>query len=598
MPERVDFLKQLPVFAELTEEELIDLARIATEYEFNDGAVVAYQRDVANSLYIVREGRLFAKRVNKQGAVRETQPYEKCQYFGETWLFTPSIHPATVKGQGNGRILIIDGPGFLKFLSTHMDALEALAPLYDETTGEQIAGLSPEAWAEAEKYRDRDVPGRTAVHLLPDEIVEYKTRGSIRWLLLNEIIPLGGILLFAPLVYYLFTAGPLSEYETAAWIIATLIAAAFLLLSILEVFDWYVDYLLITNKHLIRREFDLARIRIKNSQVPINQVQSVRTLKPDLLSNLLGVGSIRVTTASPVGTISFDHIDNPIRVEEAIARLTARARTISEAESQTVMRQSLEEYFEQPPAYRQVSMDEELEFDPMPDEPPRPSLLRALLNRYNWRVVEGDVTTYRKHVFVLAREVGAPVILGFMLLAIYSVTRTYLPEVDGVLLWLVFGPLFLVNIGWFFWQAEDWRNDTFQVTNRFVIDIDRKPFGFSESRKQAPLSRIQNVNAERPGLIPTLFNYGYVQVETAGAESDIQFENVARPSEIQSDIFRRLDEYHQAQRQLEGQQRRKEYAVLMDVYKQATEQDRIPRRTPDADQVDWQDEGGEPVTHY
>jgi uncharacterized membrane protein YdbT with pleckstrin-like domain len=170
--------------------------------------------------------------------------------------------------------------------------------------------------------------------------------------------------------------------------------------------------------------------------------------------------------------------------------------------------------------------------------------------------------------------------------------------VDTASFWFVFGLLILINLAWFFWQVEDWRNDTFQVTSRFVIDVDRKPFGFSENRKQAPLSRIQNVNAERPGLLPTIFNYGYVQVETAGADADIQFENVANPSDIQSDIFRRLDEYQQEQRLGEGRQRRKEYAVLLDVYKQATEQARIPRRTPDEEVVDLQDDSGQTVTLY
>ena len=78
----------------------------------------------------------------------------------------------------------------------------------------------------------------------------------------------------------------------------------------------------------------------------------------------------------------------------------------------------------------------------------------------------------------------------------------------------------------------------------------------------------------------TIFNFGTVQIETAGVDSDITFEDIPNPSKIQSDIFKRLDEFRQSQRVKEGAQRRKEYAVLLDVYKQALEQNRIPRRTP------------------
>jgi membrane protein YdbS with pleckstrin-like domain len=597
MPGRIGFLQKLDVFSELTEEEIIDLARFSKEYEFDDGAVIAYQRDVANRMYIVREGRLYAQRVDQRGVVRYSRAYTTGEHFGESWLFAPVTHPATVIGRGNGRLIIIEGPDFLAFLSTHRDVLEALEPVFDDITGEQIAGLSPEAWKEAEKYRQRDVPGRTVVNLLPDEIVEYKTRSSIKWLLLTEIAPIVGMLVFIPIIYFVLGAIEESILRFLAIPIFSLIFLGILAFSLLAVLDWYVDYLIITNKHLILREFELTRVRIMTSQVPIHQIQSVQTLKPDLLSNILGVGTIRVTTASPVGTIYFEHIDNPIQVEETVNRLTMRVRAISEAESQAIMRQSLEDYFELPPAYRQVSIEEEPEIPLEVAEPPPPSMWSALLNRYRWRVIDGDVTTYRKHFFVLLRVMMAPMVLALVLITMLLLTR-WLLGLSNLVMVMISVPLLTLNLGWLVWRMEDWRNDTFQVTSRFVIDIDRKPFGFAESRKQAPLSRIQNVNAERPGLLPTLFNYGYVQVETAGADADIQFENVANPSEIQNDIFRRLDEYQHQQRLSEGRQRRKEYAVLLDVYKQAMEQERIPRRTPDADVDDLQDEGGEPVTHY
>jgi CRP-like cAMP-binding protein/membrane protein YdbS with pleckstrin-like domain len=578
MPGRIDFLRQLAVFSELNEAEIRDLARIAQEYEFDDGAVIAYQRDVANSMYIVREGRLYARSVDVNGVVRDSRSYLPGQHFGEQWLFAPATHPATIKGGGSGRIIIIDGHDFLEFLSTHMEALDALEPLLDEATGELIAGLPPEAWEEARKYRVRADRESAAINLLPDELVEYTARRSKKWLFLTEILPIMGLLLGVPLVYGLLSGlGP--PWDAVANVIAILLGAVFLLISAVEVLDWYLDYFVITNKHLTHREFDLRRFRLQVSKVPIHQIQSVQTLKPDLISNILGVGTARITTASPVGTLYFTHIDNPIQVEETLNRLTARVRALSQAENQAVMRQSLEDYFQVAPAYRRISEED------VSDRPPdaaehQPSFWNSILNRYRWRVVDGDVTTYRKHFFVLLKQTFWPLVFGMILVASLLLLIPLLGW-SGLEIWLVYGFLFLANLGWFIWKVEDWRNDTFQVTSRFVIDIDRKPFGFGESRKQAALSNIQNVTADRPDILATIFNYGFVQVETAGAVSDIEFEYVSNPSEIQSDIFRRLDEFQQEQRRNEGRQRRKEYAVLLDVYKQATEQNRIPRRTPD-----------------
>ncbi|MDT8307791.1 MAG: hypothetical protein RRC07_17785, partial [Anaerolineae bacterium] len=99
-------------------------------------------------------------------------------------------------------------------------------------------------------------------------------------------------------------------------------------------------------------------------------------------------------------------------------------------------------------------------------------------------------------------------------------------------------------------------------------------------RKQAPLSNVQNVNADRPGLLPTLFNYGNVYIETAGATADITFESVMKPSQVQQDIFERREQLRRQQQRQEGERRRKELALMFDVYQQAVEQGRIPRRTP------------------
>ena len=80
-----EFLAQLPLFKALTDDELAAVAKICQEFEFVDGAVVAYQRDVADSLYIVRQGRLFAKAVDGQGIARESRAYMPGDYFGEEW---------------------------------------------------------------------------------------------------------------------------------------------------------------------------------------------------------------------------------------------------------------------------------------------------------------------------------------------------------------------------------------------------------------------------------------------------------------------------------------------------------------------------------
>jgi signal-transduction protein with cAMP-binding, CBS, and nucleotidyltransferase domain len=96
------FLARLRIFAELSGEELADLALIAREYTFEEGAVIAYQRDLAEAMIIVYEGRLYASHVDEQGLVRDSYAYETGEYFEDVWLFKPGTHWGTVKGSAMG----------------------------------------------------------------------------------------------------------------------------------------------------------------------------------------------------------------------------------------------------------------------------------------------------------------------------------------------------------------------------------------------------------------------------------------------------------------------------------------------------------------
>lgn len=568
---KLEFLEQIPIFEALTDDELEALAGIAHEYEFEDGAVIAYQRDVGNSLYIVKSGRLFARTVDTQGIVRSSRSYLPGDYFGEEWLFAPDAHPATVKGKGNGRVLIIKGSEFLQFLDAHSAVLENLEPVYDQS-GNIESGLSPTAWENASKIRLKANRRSAAVSLLSDELVEYQAHRSRWYLLLRLILPSFMIFIAFVATLYLWPLRPAAGLlRTLFTAVPAIVEFVFLLWLGFNYLDWQNDYFVITNKHLVHREFDLRKFSTNVIKISIEQIQSVEISKPNLLSNLFNYGTARVTTAAQAGTVYFDNIDDPLIVKNTLNQLSQRVKTLDAGREQAIMRESLENHFQAVHPLHVVSDEEAAAI--------ASQRVSGMRQRYQWRVEEGDTITYRKHIFVLLRESTWPagVVLG--LIVLYLLLTRLFAFTFGQL-WIVFTLLLLGDLGWLIWKVEDWRNDTFQLTSRLIIDIDRRPFGFGESRKQAPLSNIQNVSADRPGFLQTLFNFGNVFVETAGVDANITFEDVPNPSQIQSDIFKRLDEVRQSQRVKEGAQRRKEYAVLLDVYKQAIEQDRIPRRTP------------------
>lgn len=575
MTSKLDFLAQLPMFEALNEAELVALGRISHEYEFEKEAVIAYQRDVADSLYMVRSGRLFARSMDERGIVRETHAYGPKDYFGVHWLFHEHAHPATIRATQAGHLLIIKGSDFLGFLDRNPFVLDKLEPIYD-FEGKLLSGLPQEAWEMANKIRMRADRRSAAVSLLPDELVEYSSRRSHWFLLLRTLGPFLAMIIL-PLVAYLLIDN-ISTFIASA--IALLIGFVSLIFLLFRALDWSNDYFVITNKHLVHREFDLRSFRTNINKIPIEKVQSVEIVKPTLIANIFNIGTARITTAAAAGILYFDNIDDPIRVKDTLDRLSRRVRALDAGREQATMRRSLENYFQVEPAISPVENGGAVP----KDAPPPHRLWTRFLRRYAWRLDENGVITYRKHYFILLREAAWP-LLAFIGLTLIWLLLARMFVTIGAQLGIAFAILFLIDLGWIIWEVEDWRNDTFQLTDRYVIDIDRKPFGFGESRKQAELANVQNVNADRPGLIPTIFNYGDVIIETAGATADITFEDVPNPSVIQSDVFRRRDAQQQVQRMAEGERRRKEYAVLLDVYKQAEEQGRLPRRTPKFEEV-------------
>ncbi|MCP4426603.1 MAG: cyclic nucleotide-binding domain-containing protein, partial [Chloroflexi bacterium] len=262
MIDKLDFLAQLPLFDTLNEDELFALAQICNEYEFEEDAVIAYQRDVADCMYIVKSGRLFAHTVDGRGIVRDSRSYFAGDWFGDAWLFVPDAHPATIKAAGNGRLLIVESGQFLQFLEQNPAALESLEPEYD-VTDEHISGFTEEAWEEAQKSRIRADKHSAAISLLPDELVELHVRRSRWYLALRLLLPTIGLLLIPLWVYSFLGAQPADSFwqGTTRLILPLLLALIFGVWLIFQLLDWSNDYFVITNKHLAHREFSLRTFR-------------------------------------------------------------------------------------------------------------------------------------------------------------------------------------------------------------------------------------------------------------------------------------------------------------------------------------------------
>jgi len=106
----------------------------------------------------------------------------------------------------------------------------------------------------------------------------------------------------------------------------------------------------------------------------------------------------------------------------------------------------------------------------------------------------------------------------------------------------------------FFSQFTDYYLDINIVTNDRILDIDQKGL-FGRSISELDLTRVQDVHSEIKGIIPTLLNYGRVEVQTAATEENFVFEQVPNPHGVRQRILElaALDRKREAREIMSGE---------------------------------------------
>jgi hypothetical protein len=171
------------------------------------------------------------------------------------------------------------------------------------------------------------------------------------------------------------------------------------------------------------------------------------------------------------------------------------------------------------------------------------------------------VLIQRQHPAVLFRSLLKPVIM----LAVWTASLFFvLPFISSLqpdpltslspqgppswlptALWFGWLGLAVVLVLWGAYLALDWSDDWIALTNRRLIIMDKTLF-LRESRREAPIGRVQNVTAEYPNSMAVALDYGDLKVDTAGI-GVLLFRNLPRPRRMREAIFNVQADEHAAQ---------------------------------------------------
>ncbi len=94
--------------------------------------------------------------------------------------------------------------------------------------------------------------------------------------------------------------------------------------------------------------------------------------------------------------------------------------------------------------------------------------------------------------------------------------------------WLVFW------MGFMLYRYINWYRDRFIITSERIIDVDQRGL-FSRKVSELELDKVQNITHTVTGIAATMFNFGTIIVQSAGA-GEIALKQVGDPAGLQEEI--------------------------------------------------------------
>ncbi|MCB0104546.1 MAG: cyclic nucleotide-binding domain-containing protein [Caldilineaceae bacterium] len=514
-------LAALPLFGAFSDEQRAMVAGFVSYYHIPINHLIIQQGELNDSLWVLmpgHEARLHA--LDREGQALQSTGVIGPAYFGEVALRLEMPADSTVEAEANSH-----------WLRLHVNDLDTLGMLVNENLRRKL------------KLRDHDnalmanlEERRQYAWLQAGEFIVDVCRRH--WIVLLRMTWPAQLLfwsLFLPgTLWSIFAGAP--GWTTWVLLVIGLIVVGQLAWGLL---DYFNDYLIVTNRRVVRQE-EVILLRQWRQEAALEHIQNV-DISTGFWGNLFGFGDLVIHTAGTAGAIGFDIVANASRIRKAIfAQREQRQRNVL-AEGKGVIQRLLEGRL----GLRLQLPEQVYQGTPSQAQQQQWARVRALLSRFRRETKERSSShiIWRKHWFILLTHISGPVmLLGVLLLLLFG---QYLAWVSALhqaflaldLLLAFFG---LVALGWLAWIVADWRNDTYEVTNELVVDVEKKPLFFSEVRREARLGDIENIEVSVPTPLHYLLDFGNVRLQTAAQQGDFTFDWVPAPQDVAAEIQRRI----------------------------------------------------------
>lgn len=146
-----NFIKSIPIFECLSEEQLLDLRNIIEEKKFNKNNVILWEEDTQKYMYIVSSGKVKVVQTSEDGKEHILAIHKKGDFFGEMALLDGKTAPATVIAMEDSRVQLIARENFEKYLLKDEKVMHQLVAMLCTRLRESWLMLKVMSFASAEQ---------------------------------------------------------------------------------------------------------------------------------------------------------------------------------------------------------------------------------------------------------------------------------------------------------------------------------------------------------------------------------------------------------------------------------------------------------------
>jgi len=164
--------------------------------------------------------------------------------------------------------------------------------------------------------------------------------------------------------------------------------------------------------------------------------------------------------------------------------------------------------------------------------------LKKLIHQKGYEKIE---RVMRRDKIILLANLFFYFILFLIPVVLYFIFQSYLQD---ILIHNIWRPVLIIVTSiyyfstWIFFFAAflDYYLDTWIITNDRLLNVEQEGV-FARTMAELDLYKIQDATSDSRGILPYLFGYGNVHIQTAGQAKKFELEQVPTPHEVRKLIM-------------------------------------------------------------